>query len=126
MATGTVKWFSPAKGYGFITPDEGGKDAFIHISEVERAGMAVLNEGQRVSFEEITDRRGLKAVDLAELDPSASAADEKTQAQGRAEAAMALVDLWMGEDSEYDEEAWPKLREALDQDRLFAGKVLDE
>ena len=51
MATGTVKWFNPAKGYGFIEPDEGGKDAFVHISAVERAGLNSLNEGQKVSFE---------------------------------------------------------------------------
>ncbi|MFQ5785740.1 MAG: cold-shock protein [Alphaproteobacteria bacterium] len=64
MATGTVKWFNPTKGYGFITPDEGGKDAFVHISEVERAGMATLSEGQRVNFEAVDDPRGLKAVNL--------------------------------------------------------------
>ena len=51
MATGTVKWFNPAKGYGFIEPDDGGKDAFVHISAVERAGLNSLNEGQKVSFE---------------------------------------------------------------------------
>lgn len=51
MPTGTVKWFNPAKGYGFIEPDDGGKDAFVHISAVERAGLSSLNEGQKVSFE---------------------------------------------------------------------------
>jgi len=51
MATGTVKWFNPAKGYGFIEPDDGSKDAFVHISAVERAGLSSLNEGQKVSFE---------------------------------------------------------------------------
>ena len=51
MPTGTVKWFNPAKGYGFIEPDEGGKDAFVHISAVERAGLNSLNEGQKISFE---------------------------------------------------------------------------
>ena len=51
MATGTVKWFSPVKGYGFITPDDGAKDAFVHISAVERAGLTSLDEGQRVEFE---------------------------------------------------------------------------
>ena len=65
MSNGTVKWFNPTKGYGFITPDDGGKDAFVHISEVERAGMASLTEGQRVSYEVVSDTRGLKAVDLA-------------------------------------------------------------
>ena len=51
MPTGTVKWFTPTKGYGFIEPDDGGNDAFVHISAVERAGLSTLNEGQKVSFE---------------------------------------------------------------------------
>ena len=51
MATGTVKWFNPVKGYGFITPDEGGQDAFVHISAVERAGLSTLQEGQKVNFD---------------------------------------------------------------------------
>ena len=60
MATGTVKWFNTEKGYGFIQPDQGGKDVFVHISAVERAGMRTLNEGQKVSFELETDRRSGK------------------------------------------------------------------
>jgi CspA family cold shock protein len=60
MPTGTVKWFNIQKGYGFITPDEGGKDVFVHISAVERAGMSGLRDGQKVSFEEVTDRRSGK------------------------------------------------------------------
>ena len=51
MANGTVKWFNPTKGFGFIEPTDGGKDAFVHISAVERAGLSTLNEGQKVSFE---------------------------------------------------------------------------
>ena len=51
MATGTVKWFNATKGYGFIAPDDGGKDVFVHISAVERAGLGTLNEGQKVSYE---------------------------------------------------------------------------
>ena len=51
MTTGTVKWFNSAKGFGFIEPDEGSKDAFVHISAVERAGLSGLNEGQRVQYE---------------------------------------------------------------------------
>ncbi|MBF0333047.1 MAG: cold-shock protein [Alphaproteobacteria bacterium] len=51
MATGTVKWFNTTKGYGFIMPDEGGKDVFVHVSAVERAGLRTLNEGQKVGFE---------------------------------------------------------------------------
>jgi len=68
MATGTVKWFNATKGYGFITPDEGGKDAFVHITEVERSSMGRLNEGQRVSFELSSEPKGLKAVNLAPAD----------------------------------------------------------
>ena len=57
MATGTVKWFNTEKGYGFIQPDDGGKDVFVHISAVEQAGLRTLNEGQKVNFEVIADRR---------------------------------------------------------------------
>jgi CspA family cold shock protein len=51
MATGTVKWFNPTKGYGFIQPASGGKDVFVHISAVERAGLSTLNEGQQVEYD---------------------------------------------------------------------------
>jgi CspA family cold shock protein len=57
MNTGTVKWFNEQKGYGFIQPDNGNKDVFVHISAVERAGMRTLKEGQKVSFEIVTDKR---------------------------------------------------------------------
>lgn len=56
MATGTVKFFNTQKGYGFIQPDDGSKDVFVHITAVERAGMRSLNEGQKVSFEIVTER----------------------------------------------------------------------
>ncbi len=65
MATGTVKWFNPAKGFGFITPEDGGKDVFVHITAVEAAGMGTLSEGQKVKFEVVEDPRGLKASELA-------------------------------------------------------------
>jgi cold shock protein len=57
MAQGTVKWFNSQKGFGFIQPDDGSKDVFVHISAVERAGMNGLNEGQKVSYEIVADRR---------------------------------------------------------------------
>ncbi len=57
MTTGTVKWFNAQKGFGFIQPDDGGKDAFVHISAVERAGLNGLNEGQKVEFDLVSDRR---------------------------------------------------------------------
>src|SRR3954465_7894703 len=60
MATGTVKWFNETKGYGFIQPDQGGKDVFVHISAVERSGMRGLAEGQKVSYDVEADRRSGK------------------------------------------------------------------
>ena len=57
MARGTVKWFNAQKGYGFIQPSDGGKDVFVHISAVERAGLTTLNEGQQVTYELVTDQR---------------------------------------------------------------------
>ena len=64
MMKGTVKWFNGQKGYGFIEPEGGGKDVFVHISAVERAGMQSLSEGQKVSFDVIPDRRtGKSAAD---------------------------------------------------------------
>lgn len=66
MAVGTVKWFNPQKGFGFIQPVDGGKDVFVHISAVERAGLGTLNEGQKVRFEVVTER-GKQAADKLQL-----------------------------------------------------------
>ena len=62
MNKGTVKWFNSQKGFGFIEPEGGGKDVFVHISAVERAGMSGLNEGQKVSFDIVADRRTGKSA----------------------------------------------------------------
>jgi CspA family cold shock protein len=62
MAIGTVKWFNGQKGFGFIQPDDGGADVFVHISAVERAGLGTLNEGQKVSFELERDRKSGKTA----------------------------------------------------------------
>ena len=62
MATGTVKWFNPTKGFGFIAPEEGGKDVFVHISAVERSGLSGLDENQKVSYELQTGRDGRESA----------------------------------------------------------------
>ena len=62
MNTGIVKWFNSQKGFGFIQPDNGGPDVFVHISAVERAGMTTLNEGQKISYEVLADRRTGKSA----------------------------------------------------------------
>jgi len=66
MLQGTVKWFNPTKGYGFIAPDNGTKDVFVHISALEKNGISLLNEGQKVSFV-IVENRGRSAADEVEL-----------------------------------------------------------
>ena len=62
MSMGTVKWFNATKGFGFIQPDDGGKDVFVHISAVERAGLGTLREGQKISYEIVADRRSGKSA----------------------------------------------------------------
>lgn len=64
MATGTVKWFNTQKGYGFIQPDDGGKDVFVHVTAVQKAGLTGLNEGQKISYELATDRGKTSASNL--------------------------------------------------------------
>ena len=67
MATGTVKWFNKTKGFGFIVPDEGDKDVFVHITAVLESGLQELSEGQKVSFESVEEPKGLKAVEIAAI-----------------------------------------------------------
>ena len=64
LASGTVKWFNPTKGYGFIAPSGGGQDVFVHISAVERAGLSTLNENQQVEYEIVSDRGKQSAGNL--------------------------------------------------------------
>jgi CspA family cold shock protein len=68
MSVGTVKWFNPTKGYGFIQPQDGSKDVFVHITAVERAGLGALGEGQRVQYELATQKGKTSAVNLKLLD----------------------------------------------------------
>jgi CspA family cold shock protein len=67
MSVGTVKWFNPSKGYGFIEPTDGGKDVFIHISALEKAGIASLNEGQKVQFEVVAGQNGKSSAENVKL-----------------------------------------------------------
>ncbi len=67
MTTGTVKWFNPAKGFGFIEPEDGSNDAFVHISAVERAGLSSLNEGQKVSYELQVGQNGKSSAENLSL-----------------------------------------------------------
>ncbi|PHS79116.1 MAG: cold-shock protein [Rhodospirillaceae bacterium] len=67
MATGTVKWFNPTKGFGFIEPEDGSSDAFVHISAVEKAGLGTLNEGQKVSYELQSGQNGKSSAEDLKL-----------------------------------------------------------
>lgn len=64
MASGTVKWFNATKGYGFVQPDDGGKDVFLHISAVEKAGLSTVNEGAKISYEEVANKGKTSAENI--------------------------------------------------------------
>ncbi len=64
MATGTVKWFNDAKGFGFVTPEDGGKDLFAHFSAIQESGFKTLKEGQRVTFDVVSGPKGLQASNI--------------------------------------------------------------
>jgi CspA family cold shock protein len=85
MTTGTVKFFNESKGYGFIQPDEGGNDAFVHITAVERAGMRSLRQDQRISYDLQQDRRGKMAATNLRLPEEQPSADETAAAAPPAE-----------------------------------------
>lgn len=72
MANGTVKWFNPTKGYGFIAPDDGASDVFVHVSAVEKAGIFQLNEGQKVSYDLATNKGKTSAANLKLADSNAA------------------------------------------------------
>jgi CspA family cold shock protein len=86
MTTGTVKFFNENKGYGFIRPDDGGNDAFVHITAVERAGMRTLRQDQRVSYDLEEDRRGkMSAVNLRTTEEATAAGDSANEGGDTAE-----------------------------------------
>jgi CspA family cold shock protein len=86
MTSGTVKFFNESKGYGFIAPDGGGSDAFVHISAVENSGMRTLRENQRVTYELQQDRRGkMAAVNLKPADEAESQASAEPASDGQAD-----------------------------------------
>ena len=90
MPIGTVKFFNENKGYGFIQPDEGGQDAFVHITAVERAGMQTLRENQRVGYDLEPDRRGkMAATNLRSADEAAGDSASQAEAEGQADSGEA-------------------------------------
>ena len=68
MATGTVKWFNKTKGFGFIVPDEGERDVFVHVTALVESGLSELTEGQKVSYESIEEPKGLKAIEISAIE----------------------------------------------------------
>ncbi len=105
MTTGTVKWFNPVKGFGFIEPEDGSKDAFVHISAVERAGLSTLNEGQKIGYELVPGRDGKSSAEnLVDLSSAAAApAPAAEEASGGDDAAGESADSGDESGEEEDE-----------------------
>ncbi len=106
MPTGTVKWFNPAKGFGFIEPEDGSNDAFVHISAVERAGLSTLSEGQKVEYELVPGQGGKSSAEnLVDLSSGEGAAPAPAAAAPAAEEASGGDDAAgeSGEDAEVNE-----------------------
>ena len=80
--TGTVKWFNPEKGFGFITRDNGDKDVFVHHTAIQGAGFKTLNDGERVEFEVVQGQKGPAAANVARTDPQAGGSDRGGRGQG--------------------------------------------
>ncbi len=74
---GTVKWFNESKGFGFITPDQGGDDIFVHYSQIQSPGFKTLNESQRVQFEPLAGQKGMQATNIIEIPGNVSKSDQK-------------------------------------------------
>ena len=99
MPTGTVKWFNGRKGYGFIEPDDGENDVFVHVTAVKDSGLNVLNEGDKVSFELVENRGRMAAEKLAKVDSDEAPAEEPAE-ESEAEAGEAEVEETEAEEAE--------------------------
>ena len=100
MPTGTVKWFNGRKGYGFIEPDDGENDVFVHVTAVKDSGLNVLNEGDKVSFELVENRGRMAAEKLAKVDSDEAPAEEEPAEESEAEAGEAEVEETEAEEAE--------------------------
>ena len=103
MATGTVKWFNPTKGYGFIEPDDGENDVFVHVTAVKDSGLNVLNEGDKVSFELVENRGRMAAEKLAKVDSDEAPAEEAEAEEAEVEETEAEAEAEEAESSEESE-----------------------
>ena len=119
MVTGTVKYFNTTKGFGFITPEGGGADVFVHATAVELAGMSVLAEGQRVSFEVETDQKGSKAVKLRRASDGGDAASDTAVSQPTAAPGSLDLTIYHNPDCETSRNTLTALRMAGHEPRII-------